>query len=327
MPTVMVFAPSPLLTVTVENRHDAPEVHLHSGGQGLWLARMVSALGVPVVLCASFGGESGAVLRTLVEREGVALRAVETEAVNGAYVHDRRSGERVPVAEVASAPLSRHEVDELYAVSVVEGLEADVCLLGGPTAPGVVPADTYRRLAADLRHAGRTVIADLSGEPLKAAIEGGVSVLKVSHEELITSGLAGSDRREDIVEAMLRIRRDGVGRVAVSRAELPALATGDGDILEVAGPRLEPVDARGGGDSMTAGLAVALAHGDSWEDALRLGVAAGSLNVTRRGLGTGGRGEIERLARHVDVRRVDADGVAGGGSATPEELADRARPR
>src|SRR5205807_3587105 len=97
----------------------------------------------------------------------VTVGGVDTEADNGAYVHDRRSGERVPIVEVTSAPLSRHEVDELYAVSVVEGLEAGVCVLGGPTAPGVLPSDTYRRLAADLGCSGRPVVAAPSGDPLR----------------------------------------------------------------------------------------------------------------------------------------------------------------
>jgi 1-phosphofructokinase len=320
----MVFAPSPLLTVTIEARGGSPDIHLHAGGQGFWIARMVGALGVPVVLCGSFGGESGAVVRTLVESEHVAVRGVRADAANGAYVHDRRTGERVAIAEVASAPLSRHDVDELYAVSVVEGLESEVCVLGGPTAPDVIPPDTYRRLASDLRTSGRTVVADLSGEPLRAALEGGVTVLKVSHEELVTDGLAESDSTEHLVAAMLAAREAGAERVVVSRADRPALAT-DGDrILELSAPRLEPVDVRGAGDSMTAGIAAALARGDGWEDALRLGIAGGSLNVTRRGLATGRRREIERLAGHVDLRPLgQADGIE---TATPEDLAGRARP-
>ena len=38
-------------------------------------------------------------------------------------------------------------------------------------------------------------------------------------------------------------------------------------------------------------------------EALRLGMAAGGLNATRRWLGTGTRDEIERLAAHVTVGR------------------------
>jgi 1-phosphofructokinase len=40
------------------------------------------------------------------------------------------------------------------------------------------------------------------------------------------------------------------------------------------------------------------------ENALRLGMAAGALNVTRRGLGTGTRREIERLSAHVRVAEL-----------------------
>jgi 1-phosphofructokinase len=297
---VMVFAPAPLLTVTIESRGGAADVHLHAGGQGFWLARMAGALGARVVLCGSFGGESGTVVRTLVESERVSVRGVD--APNGAYVHDRRGGERVAIVEVPSAPLSRHDVDELYAVTVVEGLEAPVCLLGGPTAPDLLPADTYRRLASDLRGDGRAVVADLSGESLRAALRGGVDVLKVSHEELVRDGLSPSDGADDLLGGIRRLQRDGAARVVVSRADRPALATAGDGIVEVVSPRLEPVDVRGAGDSMTAGIAAALARGDCWEDALRLGAAAGSLNVTRRGLATGGRREIEQLARHVELR-------------------------
>ena len=63
----------------------------------------------------------------------------------------------------------------------------------------------------------------------------------------------------------------------------------------------EALDQRGTGDSMFAATGVGLARGMSLIDALRLGMAAGALNVTRRGLGSGTRDEIERLAAHVTV--------------------------
>ena len=53
---------------------------------------------------------------------------------------------------------------------------------------------------------------------------------------------------------------------------------------------------------MLAGLGVALANGLAITDALRLASGAGALNVTRHGLGSGTRGEIERLAQFVAVR-------------------------
>ncbi|TMB91430.1 MAG: phosphofructokinase [Chloroflexi bacterium] len=320
----MVLAPAPLLTVTIELRGGGPDVHLHAGGQGFWLARMIRALGVPVTICASFGGETGDVVRMLIEREDVTVCAVPTTSENVAYVHDRRNGAREPLAEMESTPLSRHEVDELYGTTVVEALEADVCILGGPDSERVVPADMYRRLARDLSEAGKLVVADLSGELLDAAVEGGVGVLKVSHEALLEEGRAASHRTEDLVAVMRTLRGAGAQRVLVSRgAWAPALAIGD-ELVEVVSPRFEAVDERGSGDSMTAALATALARGLGWEAALRMGAAAGALNATRRGLATGTRNEIERLAAHVAVRKLDGvDGQQPGETATPDELAAR----
>ena len=45
-PSVCVFAPAPILTVTVEAAEDErEELHVHAGGQGFWVARMLGVLG------------------------------------------------------------------------------------------------------------------------------------------------------------------------------------------------------------------------------------------------------------------------------------------
>src|SRR4029453_2665970 len=150
MSPVLVFTPAPQLTVTIEQQHDQPELHVHAGGQGIWQARMITSLGAEVVLVAAVGGEVGAVLAPLLEMEGAAVRTVTRETGTGWYVHDRRGGEREEVAEQPGAPLSRHELDELYSLAIAEGLKAGYAVLSGPADPSVVQPSVYRRLAADL---------------------------------------------------------------------------------------------------------------------------------------------------------------------------------
>ena len=293
-----------MLTVTIERRGedgDEAEIHLHAGGQGFWIARLVQELGVDSVLCGSFGGETGAVVRMLITSQDLEVQGVETAGSNGAYVHDRRSGERVELAHMAPTELSRHEVDDLYGVVVVEALESQVCVLGGPGQGTVVPADIYRRLAADVRRNGGTILADLAGPPLPAALQGGVDVLKMSDEELQREGFIRRRSRDEIVEAARKLTRSGAESVVISREAEPVLALVDGEVLEFTTPTLEPLDDRGTGDSLTAGIAAALARGEGLAAAIRLGAAAGAINVTRRGLATGRREEIERLSRHVDI--------------------------
>jgi 1-phosphofructokinase len=110
----------PCLTVTIEQRGSGDDIHVHAGGQGFWVARMLATLDVPVTLCGAFGGETGTVIHTLVEQQGINVRAIDAETPNSAYVHDRRGGERRVVSETPVLPLSRHDVDELYGAALVE---------------------------------------------------------------------------------------------------------------------------------------------------------------------------------------------------------------
>ena len=322
---VMVFAPEPQLTVTVERRGDGDEIHLHPGGQGVWQARMISSLGCPVVLCASMGGEVGRVIEPLIAAEGITVRAISASSRNGAYVHDRRSGKRVDVAEVPGDPLSRHELDELYGLTLAEGLVAEVCVLSGAADPAVAPPDVYRRLSADLTRNGRRVMADLAGDHLGAVLAGKPDVVKVSHEDL---GI--SDDMESLTHAVCSLREAGANTVVVTRANRPAVALLEETIYEVVTPPLEPADPRGAGDSLTAGLAATLAAGGAIEEAVQAGAAAGALNVTRHGLGTGEAGAVDRLRQRVRLtpigRRVpqgEEHSDAPDIRATPAELAHR----
>lgn len=321
---VVVFAPSPELTITIEDHSDDGDIHIHAGGQGVWQARMVRALRADVTLCATFAGETGKVLQHLLDDEGIRFVAVKRAGRGAAYIHDRRDGERQQIIETAGDPLSRHDLDELYGITLREGIESDVVLLSGPAGDGVISPDVYRRLAADLREHDCTVIIDLAGDRLDAALEGGVDVVKVSHEELLADGRITDDTVDEILAAMRRLRSDGAGTVIVTRAANPLLLLTGDDVKQVSSPKMEIVDTRGAGDSFTAAMAVALARGLSIEQAVALGASAGALNVTRHGLGTGDFDAIHKFSSRVKIGSVGAE-PHHEVEITPDELAAMAR--
>ncbi len=306
-PSLVVFAPSPLLTITVEaaDTHEQ-EIHLHAGGQGFWVARMAALLGAEVTLCCALGGESGAVLRGLIPRENVELSSVECAASNGVYIHARRDGEREQLARTESKRLSRHEADELYGLALSAALDAGVALLTGVDPSTVLDSEIYRRLAGDLRGNGVKVIADLAGSALKAVLAGGVDVLKISEEEILSEALARSTDVGDLLKALDGLHEAGAETVLVSRAERPALVLdgAGGRYLQLTGPRVETLEPRGTGDSMFAALGAGLASGQDLEAALRLAMAAGCLNATRHGLGTGTHQQIEQLSHHIEITQL-----------------------
>jgi len=331
MSDVTIFAPSPTLTVTVEELDGEPDVHVHAGGQGVWQARMLLRLGASVTVCCALTGEIGRMLRHLLEDEGVTVAGVDRPGRGSAYVHDRRGGERQIIAETEGDPLARHDLDELYGVTLREGLASGLTILSGPAGDEALPADTYRRLAADLRAGGAKVVVDLAGARLDAVLEGGVDVLKVSDEELEHDGRLDDDSPAAIIAAMRRLHDGGAGAVIVSRSPEPTLLLDAAGFLEVNAPRMEVTDTRGAGDSLTAGFAAGIARGEDVRDAIVTGVAAAALNVTRHGLGTGDPDTIAALRAAVTVHEIVDDAEAGiqqpvTGHVSPDGLAALAEP-
>ncbi len=303
---ICVFAPAPLLTVTIEPATNGEaELHVHCGGQGFWVARMIETLGASLTLCASFGGETGSVARHLVEAAGMSLRGTSSANPNPAYIQDRRGGDWQEVINIPASPLTRHEIDDLYSATLTASLAAKVCVLTGTQDPDVLSATVYRRLATDLGTNGVMVLADLSGEQLRQALQGGIRMLKVSDDELMEGGWAPDEDEPGVIEGLKKLREAGAQEIVVSRGAKPAMALVGDTLLAVEPPSLEPVNTRGSGDSMTAALAVALAHDLDARAGLKFAAAAAALNITRRGLGSGQRTDIEHLADRTQLRILD----------------------
>jgi 1-phosphofructokinase len=308
---VAVFAPTPLLTVTIETRADGqPELHVHAGGQGFWVARMVAHLGVPVTLCAPLGGDTGRLLKSLMAESEIVIQAVKITGANGSYVHDRRTGERIEICLIGGNKLNRHETDDLYGAMLSAALDAKLVALTGQYPTPVIPSTIFRRLAHDARTNGKYVLADLSKEDLAEALQGGVDLLCFSHEELIKDDFAESDQPDDLVRGLKRLRQQGAHDIILHRGAQPSLVLLGDKVVEIVTPQVMPLDAHGGGDTFFAALVSGLARGHAMQETLRFAAAAGTLNVTRRGLGTGRSEDIEAISRHVVIRPLEGEPAA-----------------
>jgi 1-phosphofructokinase len=135
-------------------------------------------------------------------------------------------------------------------------------------------------------------------------LSAGLNVVKVSHEELIADGLSADDSEKNLTNALLKLHDDGAEAALVSRAGMGALALINEEIYRVGTPKLTPTDGRGAGDSMTAGVAAVLARGGEMSEAVRTGAAAGALNVTRHGLGTGHLDAVQVLTERIKLTPI-----------------------
>jgi sugar/nucleoside kinase (ribokinase family) len=102
-----------------------------------------------------------------------------------------------------------------------------------------------------------------------------------------------------------------VETVVVKRGAEGAIARRGDETVSVEAPPLTAIDTTGAGDNLTAGLLYGIASGLTVTEALRLGVACGSLST--RGLGGVAAqpelGEAEALARTLTVRGTERSRV------------------
>jgi 1-phosphofructokinase len=305
---VAVFGPHPMLSITVEalTAEGGDDIHVHAAGQGVWVARMAAELGAKPVLCGFIGGETGTVLRPLLEQMAVELRLVETAEASGCYLHDRRDGERTPIAQSAAMPPSRHAIDELFSSTVAAALDSGVLAVCGPYPSEALPLEIYGNLVADVKANGTPVIVDLSPPRLDSALEGGPDLVKINDWELAKYVTGPVDTEERMRAAARRLLDKGAGAAIVTRAEEPAMVLRGDEAWTLVPPRFERGSREGCGDSMMGALAACMAAGLGWEETLRTGAAAGAANFLRHGLGSGSRSVVEDLAQRVELRELGA---------------------
>jgi 1-phosphofructokinase len=324
-PRVVVFGPHPVLTVTLEREGEERErVHFHAGGQGVWVARMIACLGATPVLCGLIGGESGTLLRPLLERVGGELRLVATSGPSGSYVTDRRSGERALVGMALADPPSRHEVDELFSLTCAEAIAAGWLVVANPLPAESLPLEIYRDLVADARASGCRTLVDLSPPRLDSALKGRPDVVKLNDWELARYVMGPVDEPARLRAAAERLREAGAGAVVVTRGELPGLLLSERGAWQLTPPPLERGFREGCGDAMMGALAASLAQGATLQRAVAVGAAAGAANFLRHGLGSASREVVERLVQSVALTPLAATASAEG---PPRTRSPAGRPR
>ncbi|HZL48380.1 MAG TPA: PfkB family carbohydrate kinase [Solirubrobacteraceae bacterium] len=307
LPRIAVFAPHPLLTVTLERegaRHE--QVHFHPGGQGVWVARMAASLGAEPVLCGFLGGESGELLGGLLQRQIGQVRLVDTVSASGCYVTDRRSGERQVLTCTLSDPPSRHELDELFSITCAEAITEGWLILTNPMPGDALPLEIYGDLIADARANGCRTLVDLSTPRLDSALRGEPDLVKLNDWELAEFVRGPVSEPAQLRAAAQRLCDQGARAVIVTRGEQPALVLAGERAWRLTPPALKRGFREGCGDAMMGALAATWAQGESFERAVVVGAAAGAANFLRHGLGGASREVIERLVDSVVLEPLTA---------------------
>jgi len=250
-------------------------------------------------MCGLVGGESGVLLRGLLQRLGGEQRLVSTASASGCYVTDRRSGERALLTCTLSDPPSRHELDELFSITCAEAIGDGWLVVTNPMPGEALPLEVYRDLVADARASGCRTLVDLSTPRLESALRSEPDLVKVNDWELAEFVCGPVSEPSQLRAAAQRLCDEGAQAVIVTRGELPALVLAGELAWQLTPPRLTRGFREGCGDAMLGALAATWAQGESLERALVVGAAAGAANFLRHGLGSASREVVQRLVDTV----------------------------
>lgn len=291
--------------VVAERKLRCGSAKYEPGGGGVNVSRAVSKLGGDSLALFPAGGAHGMLIQDLLEEEGVRR---ETVPIDGwtresfiAYESDTGQQYRF---SLPGPRLREQEWSQCFDALESRCGSSGFIVASGGLPPGV-PEDFYGRLAAHCRDLGSHLIVDTSGDPLCRALDAGIYLVKPNLREL--KHLAGKDLESD--EDIEAFSRDLVER---GRSEVVVVSLGAGGALltwkdgqkRLRAPTVSIRSKVGAGDSMVAGLVLALSRGEALEDAVRFGVACGAAAVMTPGTELCRREDAEKLYASMSAEKT-----------------------
>lgn len=273
------------------------------GGGGVNVSRAIKKLGGKSTAIYLAGGSSGKFYQHLLDREEINSCVIEIEGYTreNLMVVDESSNLQYRF-DMPGPALKEQEwqkcLDILANSSGVEYIVASGSL------PEGVPMDFFGRLAAVAKKINARLIADTSGEPLRHAMNEGLFLIKPNIGEL--SNLQGVEElhEEEVHKAAKEIINNGGCEVMViSMGASGAMLITKDEFIDAQSPRVRSRSTVGAGDSMVAGMVLALSNGLPWTDVLLHGIATGSATTMNPGTELCKKQDVDKLYAMMKGKR------------------------
>lgn len=307
MKTIFTITLNPALDKSSSTDHVMAEHKLRCdipkfdpGGGGINVARAIKKLGGEATAVYPYGGPSGAVLKQLLEKEGMKQIAIECKNwTRENFVLVEKSSNRQYRFTLPGLELYESEWKKCLQVIELQAENIDYIVASGSMPPGV-PEDFYARLAKISKEKNAKLVLDTSGEALKLAVKEGIYLLKPNLKEL--SDLVGEELKniKQQEEAAMEIVRQGhIEIMVVSLGASGAFMATRDEIHHVAAPSVAKKSTVGAGDSMVGGIVYALSIGWSHQQALQFGVASGTAATMSEGTELCKREDVDDLFQWI----------------------------
>lgn len=265
-----------------------------SGGKGVNVARVLTALGEDCIAVAPAGGANGDEFARLAREEGVRLTVVPIRGETRSVITYARLNDFSQRVEREPGPdLTEDEIGAIR--SVVFHLLPECAVLavcGSASCPA--GARLIAELIACAGAMGVKTLLDANGEALTLGAEARPDVLKINETELEQLIPASGDPLHP--EASVLTTEKGIGRVILTMGQKGCAQFMGEQASYCPAPRITCVNPVGSGDCFTAAWLHAQMRGFSDDGALLLGCAAGAANASVFPAARISAEDVERLA-------------------------------
>jgi 6-phosphofructokinase 2 len=302
---IVTLTLNPALDQSTSVPHFIPEqklrcdpMQMDAGGGGINVSKGIAKLGGTSIAVFPVGGHNGQLVKELVEKAGITTHVIPVSAETRENIAVTEADTNVQYRfTLPGEPMSLKEADAC--LEAVFSLKPEILVASGSLPPGL-PETYYKKVATMAQEAGIRFILDTSGQPLQAAADQGVFLLKPNLAEL--SALADVEQLEmdQVDDAALSIIKQGKCEVVVVSlgAQGALLVTKDG-FEHIPAPMVKKKSTVGAGDSMVAGMVWALSKGKSYHEMVQTGVACGSAATLNTGTHLFEKTDVTRLLQWI----------------------------
>ncbi|HEX3683658.1 MAG TPA: 1-phosphofructokinase family hexose kinase [Bryobacteraceae bacterium] len=275
-----------------------------AGGRGINAARVLTTFGATVTAVTTSGGENGRKFEEHLEQDQFGKEVVKIR--NGIRTNltiSDRQGLSVKLNERGPA-ISQLEQSRIIRAAEKLMPNTSWALLCGSLPPGVDPHLYTKLIELAAKHKVETLL-DTDGDALLHGIEAKPTIVKPNQSEaerLLNTALI---TRSQLIEAVQRMKAMGPASVVLSLGSRGVIAaTSTEGVLEVIPPAVEALCPIGAGDAMSAAIVWALDRQESFSEALRWGVAAGTASSKLPGITLANLEQTRAIYPQTQITRI-----------------------
>lgn len=265
------------------------------GGKGINVSTVLTNLEVENIALGYKAGFVGAEIERLLKNMNVKTDFIDLGEGNS-RINVKISGEEETAINTNGPKISENKILEL--LEKLKTLnENDYLVLSG-SIPSSIKDDIYEKICSIVKKQNVKIVVDATKNLLVQALKYNPFLIKPNNEELGEIFGVEIHTKEDAYVYGKKLKEMGAQNVLVSMGKIgAALIDEAGQEYFIKSPEGKRVNTVGSGDSMVAGFIAGFLKYNNYNDALRMGVSAGSASALSKYLAT--KEEVYNLFNNI----------------------------